>query len=313
MDMVGNMIEELTAVRDELQYGQISIDNAMTRLEKCRELIAGVPVSDIKKETIIKEFFITFNKSNMSDLTLLLRTGTGRSEILEAAGSGLYLEHIESMLLENPLFFKDLSSVQIKGGNLRLFHETMITDKASYTLLAITGSFFFKASKFHMLSDIIMDLIRSGDKATKPIYNDLFEDVLVAINTMLYQEKGSIRSIQIFKFEYIPLFIADIGIVSIIELSDSIYARLNEAFRDRASIFRISLDSFLVFFMKESGTGELHDETVHKKVKLDFVYRGIVLPRFNGVIPYRDSMTVYDLFEEIYSTGRILIDGDIEV
>ena len=71
-----------------------------------------------------------------------------------------------------------------------------------YSLVCFSESKFFKASKFHMLSDILMEYIRLTETVEKPYFNDFFEDSAVQINSFLHKNEAVIRSIYIFKFDH---------------------------------------------------------------------------------------------------------------
>ena len=235
----------------------------------------------------------------MAEATVLIRYRDDKCLIIEKSGAEPYTGYISELLEGDRYFYKNTDRLEYRGRQQKIFFETMTTEKASYTLLTMSESSFFRPSRFHILSDILMDIIRSGDVILKPLYSDLFEDVIVEINSLLAAESKSIGPITLFKFEYIPDFIKNIGIVSLIELSNSILHRLNDHFREEAFIFRISIARFLIFFRNDKNGYDTFLE-YQKKGKLDFSYRGIVLPHHHFRINYQEGDTVYNLFEKIY-------------
>lgn len=312
MDILKNVIDELTSIRDELKYDRITVDTALKKMGECREVVSKFKDKTVTGSNILNDFFVTFNISNLAEATLLIRYVNENYSIIEAAGSPDYLEYITTLLSSDMYFYKNTDSFERHGINIKIYYEKMVTEKASYTILTVTESVFFMPSRFHMLSDILMDIIRSVDVPVRALYNDLFEDIVIDINRLLLSDKETVRSLFLFKFEYIPVFIENIGIYSILELSDIIMKKLNELFRDEAVIFRISLSRFLIFFTENSSGYETF-VTYQKKGKLDFVYRGIVLPHHHMEIPFINGQTIYDIFENIYNSESSIYHSDVAI
>ena len=312
MDKIKEIEDRLAETRDQILYDALSVDDALAELEKTRDALGRIVVPETGRNNIIRSFLVNFNVSNMAEATILIRYKDETHHIIEHSGVPLCATQISEMLSGDPYFYKNTDTLNINGGRQKIYFESMTTEKASYTLLTISESNFFRPSRFHMLSDILMDIIRSGDVISRPLYNDLFEDVIVDINGFLTNRKKPVSQVILFRFEYISDFIENIGIISLIELSDSILNRLNELFTEKASIFRISLSRFLIFF------GDVADASgnmleYQRRGKLEFSYRGIVLPHHHLAISYTDGDTVYDLFENIFNAQENIISRDLNI
>lgn len=312
MDRKTELIDRLTELRDDLQYGKLKVDDALKQLDNTRDALDSISVPMTGSNNIIRSLLVSFNISNMAEATVLLRYRDDKYHAIEYAGASPYTEELGEMLNSDPYFYRNTDRLEVKGRQQKIYYETMTTEKATYTLLTISESVFFRPSRFHMLSDILMDIIRSGDVILKPLYNDLFEDVVVDINGFLAMGDKSISRIILFRFEYITEFVENIGIVSLIELSDSILNRLNELFREEASIFRISLARFLIFF-RNAKNGYDNFLEYQKRGKLDFSYRGIVLPHHHLQISYSQDDTVYDLFEKLFTAQENIKGHEINI
>lgn len=312
MDRITELTGKLTELRDELQYGRLQVDEALKGLERTRDALNSIEVPGTKSNNIIRSFLVNFNISNMAEATILVRYRDEKYHIIEYSGAAPYVEHLTELLSGDPHFYKNTDRLELRGRHQKIYYESMTTEKAAYTLLTISESAFFRPSRFHMLSDILMDIIRSGDVILKPLYNDLFEDVVVDINGLISLEKKDISQVLLFRFEYITDFIENIGIISLIGLSDSILVRLNELFREEASIFRISLARFLIFF-RNNRNGYDDFLEYQKRGKLDFSYRGIVLPHQHLKIDYAEEDTVYDLFEKIFTAQEKMAGHDVQI
>ncbi len=312
MERIPELSDRLTELRDELQYGRLTADAALAGLNKIRDAVNTITVPKTENNNIIRSLLVNFNVSNMAEATILIRYRDDKYHVIEYSGAAPYTTQLAALLEDDPHFYKNTDRLELKGKQQKIYFETMTTEKASYTLLTMSESAFFRPSRFHMLSDILMEIIRSGDVLFRPLFNDLFEDVIVDINGFLSSGKNSISRVILFRFEYITDFVENIGIVSLIELSDSIMSRLNELFREEASIFRISLARFLIFF-RNSVNGYDNFLEYQKRGKLDFSYRGIVLPHHNLTISYQENDTVYDLFEKIYTVQENIRGNEINL
>lgn len=310
MDTIENIIDKLENIREELQSDKSSVDSALNKISDYRDTISKLKYTKIHDNNILKNLISTFNISNMAEATLIIKYNDENFEILESSGIIQLLDYINSLLYKDKYFYKFNSALDIYGKTLKVFYETMTTEKSIYTIVSITESSFFKPSRFHMLSDIIMDIIRSSVVSFKPLFNDLFETVLIDINRFLLTGQKDISSLFLLKFEYIPVFIENIGMMSIIELSDSILYKLNELFDKDAVVFRISLSRFIVLFLT-SGQGYDNFVNYQKSGKLNFSFRGIVLPHHQLRIPYSEGQTTYDIFENIYSIEKDRLNNSI--
>lgn len=173
MDEIKEIEERLAETRDQMLYDALSVDDALAELEKTRDALSRIAVPATGRKNIIRSFLVNFNISNMAEATVLIRYEDKKRHITEHAGVPLCVTRISEMLAEDPYFYKNTDTLNINGGRQKIYFESMTTEKASYTLLTISESSFFRPSRFRMLSDILMDIIRSGDVIAKPVQRSL--------------------------------------------------------------------------------------------------------------------------------------------
>ncbi len=296
--------EELIAELEEIRY---SIKNNSFNMDKVKSSLLKIDQSFINyktyistiKSNIVKSFMVTFNVSNFSDLTILFINNKDKVQIVEYAGSEFLLAEFRSQIETDRIFYKDTDNFKIKGEKYNCYYESMENNKGIYTILTITESVFFKPSKFHMLCDILMDIIRSADISRNSIFNDLFEDTEIRINSYINTENIHDPEIYLFKFENIYDFFLKMGLEIIIELSETIEKKLIEVFGDKSSIFRFTLSEFIVITSGKFPVGNKFSDLNNCNV-LDFNYKGIVLQHRCIKIPFAVSQSIYDIFENIY-------------
>ncbi len=259
-----------------------------------------------EKSNLIKSFFITFNANNFSDFTVLFINSSDNTRIIEYAGIELIYDEFRYLINADPAFYKEIERIKFKENSYRIFFESMENDNGIYTILTITESVFFKPSKFHMLCDILMEIVRSADMSRGSIYNDLFEDTVVGISSFISSNNITESEFYLFKFENIYDFFLKMGLEIIIELSETIKKILKEFFGDRAAIFRFSLSEYIVItpddFLPGSKSLDLNNSN-----SLYFVYKGIILKHLCIKIPYQNDHSIYDIFENIFN-----IDNNIK-
>jgi len=196
---------------DELFETKYSIQNNDFNSEKTKRILQKIDLTIKKnclspgtnKNNIIKSLLITFNVSNFSDLTVLFISTFDKVSIIEYAGNAYLLNEFNSLIENDKKFYKSIDTIRIKENNFRILFESMENDKGIYTILTITESLFFKPSKFHMLGDILMEIIRSTDMSSDSVFNDLFEDTAIGINSYISQNNITDSDFYLFKFENI--------------------------------------------------------------------------------------------------------------
>jgi len=293
-------LDELIKIRGSLHNNELEINDVEKKIISFRNELNNLLHSTSENTySLIKSFFITFNIQNFSNITILFSTIKNKINILESAGDNDLIDIIQNYLSDQNInFYTQLEKIIIQGKSYKLFYENMMTERGNYTILSLTESIYFRASRFHILSDIIMDLIRAGDSGSKPVFNDIFENIIVEINRFIANFENVKPLIYMFKFEYIPDFFQNIGLPSVIELSDSIYRKLTEKFAGDYGIFRISLVKFLI--ITENNQISINNmERQIKNGKLNFLFKGIVLPYHITLIPFISGQTIYDLFEDL--------------
>jgi len=155
-----------------------------------------------------------------------------------------------------------------------------------------------------MLSDIIMDIIRSTDMSRASIFNDLFEETIIGINSFLASTDVVSLDFYLFKFENIYDFFLKMGLEIIIELSETIKIKLVEIFGDKTSIFRFSLSEYIVIAPADSSCSIRFSDFNNRNV-IDFNYKGIVLQHRCIKIPHQNKQ-IYDVFETIFNIDNNL-------
>ena len=111
---------------------------------------------------------------------------------------------------------------------------------------------------------------------------------------------------------YINEFLKKIGLVTIIEMSDTIKEKLIELFGNDAYVIRLSLSSYVVI-SENSSKEDIKINKFINKNKIDFIYKGIVLPYTVIQIPYENGHSSYDIFESVYHLDNYLKTGDIRL
>jgi hypothetical protein len=301
------LLTELSEMKNQIKGNNYIIDQADSSLKKIEsEIINSITYEIGEKSNIIKSFLVTFNVSNFSDFTVLFVSVADGIKIMEYAGSDFLFDEFTRLIETERAFFRDVDSIKVKGDSFRIFFESMENDNGRYTILTITESPYFKPSLFHMLSDILMDIIRSTNMVHDSVFNDLFEETAIGINSYIAANSITSSEYYLFKFENIYDFFLKMGLEIIIELSETIKKKLTEIFGVQSSIFRYSLSKYIVV----SSAGASNDDKfsdLNNSNTLYFDYKGIVLKHHCIKIPYKKNQSVYDIFENIY-----LIDDNIK-
>jgi len=305
MPTTDEMFSELLEAKNSIQNNNFNIERDKKLFEKVNSYLISSATGNASlynvnmKSNIFKSFMVTFNVSNFSDLTVLFITSKNTTRILEYAGREELYDEFKKLLDSSINFYKDLDKIKFRGSSFRIFHESMENANGIYTILTVTESIFFKPSQFHILCDILMDITRSTDISTESVFNDLFEDTIIGINSYLAANRINDSEFYLFKFENIYDFFLKMGLEVIIELSDIINKKLIEVFGDRSSIFRFSLSEYIVI-QKGNITSDSGFSDLNKCDVIDFNYKGILLQHRFIKIPYKNDQSIYDVFENIF-------------
>lgn len=294
------LLTELYEIKYAIGNNNYNAEHAESVLRKIDSMMSGRNILDLKvKSSIIKSLMINFNISNFSDLTALLHISKDRAEVVEYAGNHSLLSELNTLLDNQNLFYKDLDSISIKGDNFKVFYESMENDNGIYTVITFTESFFFKPSKFHMLCDILMDLIRSARMSENSVYNDLFENMEIGINSRI--ESGGLNNAEfyLFRFDNINDLFNEMGLELIIELFESIKRKITEITGSGSVIIRFTLSEYIVVKAGISAADKM-PPMINDSGLSDINFKGIALQCSCMKIPYGENKSVYDLFENIY-------------
>ena len=292
-------LAELIETKYSIQNNKFNPDMVRNSLQKIDSDSLNKSLFKVREQSnLIKSFLITFNVNNFSDLTLLFITTSEGVRIIEYAGTEILFNEFKNLIETDQKFYEDIDKIKVKENSFRIFFESMENDNGLYTVLTITESVFFKPSKFHMLSDILLDIVRSSDISRGPIVNDLFENTVIEISSYISTNNITESEVYLFKFENIYDFFLKMGLEIIIELSETIKKRLWEFFGDKSGIFRFSLSEYIVIssgdFLQDNRSLDLNNSSM-----LDFIYKGIVLHHRCIKIPYKNNQSIYDIFENI--------------
>jgi len=255
------------------------------------------------KYSDIKSLLVIYNLENFSDLTLIYSSSAEEFKIIDYAGDNKLLEDISSLIEQDVNFFKNLEKTDIAGKLYTLFHESMNTETGVYTVITLSESQLMKPSRFHILCDIVMDLIKMYQYNPRPVHFDFFETLSVEINSYL-TKTGSFKSFNayVFSFSHITHFFRNMAFALITELSSDIEKKLSSLFGSDKGIFRISLSIFLVIAEKESGADSVYEQI--KDGKVDFILRGIVLPYTSIKLICDSNTSSYTVLQKIMSSDK---------
>lgn len=292
------ILSELAENRQLIKNNSIGDEEAHRILLKYSSWLnnTGIYPSSPKYNSI-KSFLVTFNVSNFADLTLIINNNTDAIKVLEYAGDNSLLNELKDLIKTECDFFRNTDFFISRDEKFRLYFEMMKNDNGDYIILSLTQSALFKPSRFHIMCDIIMDLIRYADISRESVFNDLFENNLVGINKCLSESGNPETEFFLFRFENISSFYKKIGLQITTELSDLITGKLKGKFGNDSAVFRITLTNYLIMIRKDMNLVADSDEII-KKVN-EFQFNGIILSYRIFKIPFNSDRTVYDLFEYI--------------
>ena len=297
------ILSELDGIKSSIRDNSFNRFNIAGLLEEAEsEILSLITMNSGTGNSLIKNLIVTFNIKNFSDFTMLFVKKEGQMQIIESAGSDFILDEFNLLHETDIEFYKNIESLKIKDNSYRIFYESMEIEKGVYTILTVTESVFFKPSKFHMLSDIIMDIVRSTAVSRVSMYNDLFEDTVIGINSYLSTTDVVDSEFYLFKFENIYDFFLKMGLEIIIELSEAIKIKLTEVFGENASIFRFSLSEYIVI-APSVVSQQIRFSDLNNRNVIDFSYKGVVLQHRCIKIPH-ENKSIYDIFETIFKINN---------
>ena len=172
-ELLAELIEMKNAILDD----NTNLDKPELLLQKIEAIHYNSKIlKTCESHNIIKSFLITFNVNNFSDFTVLFVNKSDNIEVIEYAGDENIYKEFNYLIESDRSFYKDIEKIKINSDKFRLLYESMEIQNSTYIILTITESELYKPSKFHMLADIIMEIIRCTDKSHDSVFNDLFEE-----------------------------------------------------------------------------------------------------------------------------------------
>jgi len=312
MNTKSKLIEDILELKENISNEYISADEATTRLNEFMQFNnTDLTKSSEKKFSSLKSLLVIFNISNFSDMSILFALNNSVLKIIEESGEIALSNKTKEFMEDDPEFYKNIDNIEIEGLYYRLYYESMSINNTTYTLLSLTLSRNFRATRFHILCDIIMDYIRSTEEQKKGLFNDLFDYTVVELTKFISLFEESEPVVFFFRFEYISGFFNKMGLAAIIEMHHHIKNKFTELFGIGASIIRLSLSSYVVIAQhKEDGK---HFGDMITKTKIDFSFKSILLPYTVIQVPYKKDNSIYDIFENVNLLNNYLRDGDLRI
>jgi len=311
MDKAVNMMNQLMEFREGLKADYLSPEQVEIDLEKIAGQIDLLQVESSQKSNPLKSLMVVFNQSNYADMTVFFSKKGELPTIIEIAGESKLCEIISGFLKDDPGFYSSMEKLEISGEYYRVFSESMYLEDVVYTMLSVTLSKNFRSSDFHMLCDMVMDYTRSSRLSRDGIFCDLFDDTLIEMNSYITDLSKTKPFVYFFRYQYITDFFQKIGLATLIEMSDSLKVKLAELFGEDSYIIRISLSSYIVIALDTEEKRNI--KQYMDKNKINFIYKGIVLPYMVIEIPYENSHSSYDIFENVYYLDNYLKLGDVRI
>jgi len=298
-------LESIAESRDLLKNNDISVSEALSSLKAYKSRAAALPAiqSAMEGSGLVKSLFSVFNINNFSDLSLLIFTSKSGYKVIDSAGDETLFSSFIDLMNEDREFYHGIEKLQIEGRNYNVFSESMDAGDFICTVIAFTESSFFRPTSFHILCDIIMDLVKLTQYKPSPVYSDFFENISVGINSFLLKTApGSTGLAYLFTFHQINHFFKNTGFSRILELSSDIEAKLLTIFGEKSGIFRISLSMFLVI-TDESSANEKYFQKCRDR-KIDFNFRGIVLPYTCLSVVFGKERNAHSILGEIIKSDN---------
>lgn len=301
MELKNKVLNEIYELKYSISNNDINTETVEPSLLKLDAEINNLHYNSTQHTiNIIKSFLVTFNVHCFSDCTVFFITLSQGNRIIEYSGNEEILNEIKDLFKEEKYFYREMDKFYFKGNNYRIFYESMETVNGTYTLLTFTESVFFKPTRFHMLSDILLDIIRSLDKTNTQVFEDFFENSVIQLNSIINNNLIAEPELYLFLFENIHDFFLEVGFEILIEISDTIKKKIVDFFGDRSGVVAFSLSKYIVI----SSSDNLTEKKAHELLKehlLDFFYKGIKLQYRCIRVPYNKNNSIYDVIENVYS------------
>ncbi len=296
MATLEEILSDLIETRESIKNNSYGYEEALGLLSNFTKLIdKNEALQNFKKYSLIKSFLVTFNLSNFADITIILNIKSDKITIIDYAGDNRLFNEFKKTIENEKDFFRNTDSFSFHDDNYRLYFEMMQNNNGDYIILSITQSSFFKPSSFHMMCDIILDIIRYSDFSRESVYNDLFENNIIDINRYISENNLNDSHVFLFMFENISGIYKKMGFQMISELSDVISGKLKVIFGNNSGIFRFSLSEYIVI-----SPGDV----TLKRGSYDFTFNGIVLNYRFSKMPFRSDQSIYDVFENIFNLHK---------
>ena len=300
-----NLQESIAGSRDLLKNNDISVSEAVSKLNDFKASAAPflAPQSGRGSFSPVKSLLSVFNINNFSDFSVLIFTTQNGYKVIDSAGDETLLNFFTDLINEDNAFYVGIEKLQIQRRNYNVFSESMDTGDFVCTVIAFSESSFFRPTSFHILCDIIMDLVKFAQYKPSPVYCDYFENISVEINSFISKcDPGSAGSAYLFIFDQINNFFKNTGFSRILEISSDIEVILSSIFGEKSGIFRISLSMFLVI-ADESIDNEKYFQKCRER-KIDFNLRGIVLPYTCSTLELGDERSAYSILGKIIKSDN---------
>lgn len=291
--------EYISESRDLLTNDDIPISEAVSALNQYKTSAAElIPVKKNGSFSSLKSFLAVFNLNNFADLTILMFTDKSGYRVLENAGNEALFRSFIDLMAQDSRFYVGVEKVKMTGNSFKIFHETMDMGDASYKIITFTESSFFRPTSFHILCDIVMDMIKLIKHRPSQSYYDFFENLSVEINSFFTKTSPIGPGIAyLFTFDQIINFFKNSGLSMILEFSAEIESRLASLFVYRSGIFRLTLSRFLVITDLDGDNEKKFQKCIEKKA--DFILRGVVLPYACSAVKFGEERNAYSILEKI--------------
>ena len=297
------LLSELEEIKNSIINKSFNLDQTENSLLKIEESLNEAQKFDAPdKSNILKILLITFNLTNLSDITLILNLSSDILNIIEYAGDQILLNEFKLLTKSDNQFFKNMDSIDIRNNNYRLFHESQNFNDRSCIILSMTESGLFKPDKFHALCNIVFDIIKYIQTSDETIFRDLFEQTIIDMDNYTNENKIIDSELFLFKFDKIDDSFHTMELGILLEISESIKEQLKTIFNDRASIFRFSLSEYIVIPEKDYMLSYTVSD-LNNPIEINFKYKGVVLPHRCTKIS-SENQSIYNIFENIYTSKK---------
>ena len=297
------LLSELEEIKNSIINKSFNLDHVENSLFGIEESLDKAPKFNAAyKPNMLKSLLITFNLTNLSDITLILNLSSEQLNIIDYAGDDILLNEVKLLTESDNQFFKNTDSIKIKKSNYSLFHGSLNLNGTDYIILSMTESSLFKPDKFHVLCSIVFDIIQYTHTSDETIFRDLFEQTIIDMDNYTNENKIIDSELFLFKFNeiYDSFHTIELGIM--LDISESIKEHLKKIFNFKASIFRFSLSEYIVIPEKDYIPAYTISD-LNNSTEIIFKYKGVVLQHSCTKIS-SENQSIYNIFENIYTTKK---------